>query len=136
MNVTLFCLWGALYILNVGLGFLNGAAGFLKAALVVIAVLSFLPGALLLGNGISTGNRKLVLAVRWICAVSLILTTLFLVIFFLCAAFASETVVNVVFILLSLVSAPMLSGQYWIISLFLWGCLFSATFLKKTPDRK
>lgn len=131
MNVTLFCLWGVLYILNVGLGFIAGATGILKAALVVIAVLSFLPGALLLARG----ERKIVLVIRRICIAVLSLTTVCLVALFLCAAFASESVVDVVFFLLSLVSAPMFSGQYWIIGLFLWGCLLSATFIK-IPNQK
>lgn len=131
MTLALFCAWGALYILNVGLGFLTGAAGILKAALIVLALLSFVPGVLLLRRG----DRRITLAVRWISIAVLGLTTVLLAAFFLCAAFASETAVNVVFILLSIVSAPMLSGQYWILGLFLWACLLSATFLK-TPNQK
>lgn len=135
MNIALFCLWGLLYLLNVGLGFLSGVTGFLKAALVILAVLCFVPGVLLLGNGYTRKDRKLILAVRRICIAVLSLTTVALVAFFLCAAFASESVVNGVFIFLSLVSAPMLSGQYWALSLFLWAGLLSATFLK-IPDQK
>lgn len=127
MTIALFCAWGALYLLNVGLGFLTGAAGLVKAALIVIALLSFVPGVMLLLRG----DRKITLTVRWISIAVLGLTTVLLVAFFLCAAFASMPVVNVVFTLLALVSAPMLSGQYWILGLFLWACLLSATFLKK-----
>lgn len=127
MTIALFCAWGALYLLNVGLGFLTGAAGLVKAALIAIALLSFVPGALLLLRG----HRKITLAIRWISIAVLGLTTILLVAFFLCAAFASEAAVNVVFVLLGVVSAPMLSGQYWILGLFLWACLLSATFLKK-----
>lgn len=127
MTIALFCAWGALYLLNVGLGFLTGAAGLVKAALIVIALLSFVPGVMLLLRG----DRKITLAIRWISIAVLGLTTILLVAFFLCAAFASTPVVNVVFTLLALVSAPMLSGQYWILGLFLWACLLSATFLKK-----
>ena len=131
MTIALFCAWGALYLLNVGLGFLSGAAGLVKAALIVIALLSFVPGVLLLIRGYEQKNRKLILSVRRISIAVLGLTTVLLVAFFLCAAFASAAVVNVIFTLLALVSAPMLSGQYWILGLFLWACLLSATFLKK-----
>lgn len=127
MTIALFCAWGALYLLNVGLGFLTGAAGLVKAALIVLALLSFVPGVMLLLRG----NRKITLTVRWISIAVLGLTTVLLVAFFLCAAFAPAPVVNVIFSLLALVSAPMLSGQYWILGLFLWACLLSATFLKK-----
>lgn len=130
MNIALFCAWGALYILNVGLGFLAGATGLVKAALIVLALMSFVPGGLLLVRGYCHKNRRLILSVRWVSIAVLALTTVFLAVFFLCAAFASEATVNVVFILLGVVSAPMLSGQYWILGLFLWACLLSATFLK------
>ncbi|MBR5529787.1 MAG: hypothetical protein IKU57_04865 [Oscillospiraceae bacterium] len=133
MTLFLSCAWGALYILCAGLGFLVSPSGPLKFAVILLSVLCFVPGALLLWEGCRTKNRKIILSVRWVCIVSLALTTLFLVAFFLCAAFASETVVNGVFIALAIVSAPMFSGQYWVISLALWGGLLSATFLKKLP---
>ena len=104
-------------------------------ALTILAVISFVPGVLLLGNGYIQKDRKLILTIRKICVTVLVLTTIALAAFLFCAAFASEAVVNVLFAVLALVSAPMLSGQYWILSLFLWACLLSATFLK-ISDRK
>ncbi len=131
MTAGLFCAWGALYLLTVGLGFLTGVTGLLKGALAAIALVFFVPGALLLWKGYEENNRRLIVSIRWICAMVLALTTCFLLAFFLCAAFASEAVVNVVFVLLSLVSAPMLCGQYWFLGLFGWACLLFAAFLKK-----
>lgn len=133
MTLILSCVWGALYILCAALGFVTNATGGLKFALVLLSVLCFLPGAMLLAEGYRKGNRKTVMAVRWICLASLVLTVVLLVVFFLCAAFASEAVVDAVFVLLSLFSTPMMCAQYWVLSLFLWGCLLSATFLKKLP---
>ena len=133
MIAILSCAWGILSILCAALGFIANPAGGLKFALVLLGVLSFVPGAMLLAEGYRKESRKTVFAVRWISFASLILTLIFLVAFFLCAAFASETTVNVVFTILSLVSTPMMCCQYWVVSLFLWGCLLSATFLKKLP---
>ena len=135
MNMFLFCLWGAFYILNFGLSFLTANSVILKVAMMVLAVSSFVPGCLLLIRGYQNKNRKLVLSVRWICLTSLILTTIGLVAFFLCAAFASVAVFNVVSILLAIVSVPMFSSQIWVLSLSLWALLLSATFLK-TENRK
>ena len=133
MTLALSCAWGVLYILCAALGFVANPAGGLKFALVLLSVLSFVPGAILLAEGYRRKCRKTVMVVRWVCLASLVLTVVFLVAFFLCAAFASEAAVNAVFAVLSIVSAPMMSSQYWVLSLFLWGCLLSATFLKKLP---
>ena len=135
MNLFLFCLWGVFYLLNAGLGFLNPDTQLLKTAFTFLAVLAFIPPALLLGNGYVTKNRKLILAIRKICVTVLVLTTIFLAAFFFSAALASEAVVNTIFVILTFVSAPMLSGQYWILSLFLWACLLSATFLKISDQK-
>ena len=133
MTLILSCVWGALYILCTALGFLVSPSGVLKFTLVLLSILFYVPGVLLLSEGYRNNNRKLVLAVRWICIGSLVLTTVLLVAFFLCAAFASATAVDVFFVLLGLFSVPMFSSQYWALSLVLWGCLLSGTFLKKLP---
>lgn len=130
MNKILYATWGGLYILCVGLGLLESATGVMKAALVVISLVFFVPGGLLLYRAHSAGDRKGILRIRWICVASLGLTTLALMVLIVCAAFLSETGVNVAYDVLALVSAPMLCGQYRIMSLFLWGCLLSATFFK------
>ena len=36
---------------------------------------------------------------------------------------APEALGNMLYILLTIVSAPMVCGQYWVLSLFLWACL-------------
>lgn len=135
MNTLLFCLWGAFYILNVGLGFISATNIIVKIAMIIVALATFVPGVLLLIQGFQKKNRKLIRTIRWISLGSLGLTTLCLVALLLCTAFAAQTAALIVSILLCIVSAPMFSGQYWIISLFAWAALLSATFLK-TPDRK
>ena len=134
MNKIFAFAWACLYILCVGLGIIQGATGVLKVALVIVSLIFFVPGALLLYDGLSKNNRKLVLWIRRICLISLGLTTAGLVAFLLCAAYGTGAAVDVAFDLLMLVSAPMTCSQYWILSLFLWACLLSATFFKK--DRR
>ena len=134
MNKIFAFSWACLYILCVGLGIIQGATGVLKIALIIVSLVFFIPGALLLYDGLSKDNRKLVLWIRRICLISLGLTTVGLVAFLLCAAYATGAAVDIAFDLLMLVSAPMTCSQYWVLSLFLWACLLSATFFKK--DRR
>lgn len=126
----LYALWGAMYILCVGLGRIQEPAGFGKALLVCTAVLFFLPGAILLYDGIRAGNRKAALRIRIIAAASLGLTVAALAANILSAG-ASEAVGSTLYEVLDLVSAPMLCGQYWLLSLFLWACLLTGSFTKK-----
>ena len=65
--------------------------------------------------------------------VSLVLTLCFLVANM--AVAAAETTNKLLHVLLALVSAPMLCGQYWAMSLFLWACLLFATFIKQPKEK-
>ena len=131
MNKWLYCGWGVMYILCVALSLIQGATGLMKAALLVFSIMFFVPGFLLLYNAIRDGDRKGILRIRFISLASLVLTTVCLVVFFVLAALNQEAAINVTYEILALVSAPMLSSQYWIVSLFLWACLLSGSFFKK-----
>ena len=122
-----YVLWGAWYILCAGLGFIPDAVGFGKVVLVATALIFFVPGAVLLVRGLRTGNRKTVLRIRWI-SLSILVATLILIVSNVCSVGSSETMGNVLFVLLGLCSAPMFCGQYWLLSLFLWGCLLTGSF--------
>ncbi len=125
----LYCIWGGLYVLCAGLGFLEGAQGLGKALLVIFALLFFLPGGILLYEGIRSKNRRQILRIRWISAVVLGLTLITLVANFL-SVLAPEAVGEALYDILVLVSVPMVCGQYWIIGLFLWACLLICSFHK------
>ena len=125
----LYAVWGCLYILCVGLGFVDGARGFGKFLLVLIAVLFFVPGAMILYDGIKAKNKKALVRVRIIATVSLALTVIAWIVNVMSIS-ASEKVGNVLYKILVLVSAPMVCSQYWILSLFLWACLLMASFKK------
>lgn len=125
----LYIVWAALYVLCVGLGTYEAPEGILKAAMVAIAVLFFVPPAFLLWDAKALQDRKTVLVVRWISIASLLLTLVSMMAFFIVGVKGSDAT-NILYEVLILVSSPMVCGQYWLLSLFLWGCLLSATFLK------
>lgn len=129
-EIILYALWLCLYILCVGLGTVREIAGFGKVMFILTAVIFFLPGAALLEMGIRCHRRKTVLAVRWIALCSLVLTVVVFCVN-LAMAGASAQTGQVLHDLLNLVSAPMFCAQYWVLSLFLWACLFSASFMKR-----
>ena len=129
-NPILFVLWGCLHVLCVGLGTVKEPEGFGKALLVLTSLIYFLPAILILRDGISHGKKKQISAVRWTAAASLGLTLALLVINFLSVGAGANTG-RLVYDILNIVSAPMLCSQYWVMSLFIWACLFWASFFKR-----
>ena len=129
-EIIAYCLWLCLYVLCVGLGTIENVEGFGKVLFVMTALIFFLPGVYLLYLGNHEKNRKICLRVRLIAIFSLALT----VAVFCCNVVAISASSNAGLVLndiLNLVSAPMFCSQYWILSLFCWGCLLSASFMKK-----
>ena len=126
----LYIVWGCLYILCVGLGTVDEVNGVGKVLFLLTALIFFAPGVWILHMSLQEGNRKSVLRIRIIAICSLALT---LIVFSanVMAVSASAKVGNFLYDLLNLVSAPMLCSRYWIVSLFLWACLLSASFKKQ-----
>ena len=67
--------------------------------------------------------------VRNLCALSLGLTLLLLIVNFM-TALSSEFLGTVVYGILTVVSAPMICSGYWVLSLFLWACLLMVSLKK------
>ena len=126
---TLFALWGGLFILCAGLGFIPGPQGAVRVLLTGTSLLFFVPPALLLHLH---GDRATVTLVRNLSLLSLVLTLITLVLNFL-LALSSETAGMVLHYILVIVSSPMVCSGYWVLSLFLWACLLSISrnMLKK-----
>ena len=114
----LFPLWGGLFCLCAGLGFIPEPEGLLKAIMVMLSVGFFVPGFLLL----DCGNRQTLL-VRNLAALSLAMTLLLLIGNFL-SVMGTPVLGDILHYMLIIISAPMVCGQYWFLSLFLWACLF------------
>ena len=127
--LILYILWACLYILCVGLGTVEQVEGLGKVLFVLTSLIFFLPGVGLLLLGRREKNRKLILSVRIIALASLVLTVVVFCANILAVGGASETG-QFLHELLILVSAPMFCSQYWILSLFCWSGLLSASFLK------
>lgn len=129
----LYIAWGCMAILCIGLGTIETTDIAVRIAQISLAVVFFVPGAILLYDALEAGDRKGILLIRWISIASLSLTLVAMIAFILTAA-VGHPAADPLYEVLNLVSCPMLCGQYWLISLFLWSCLFSASFFKK--DRK
>ena len=129
----LFALWGGLFILCAGLGFIPGfsqnvSAG-AQAVLTVLAVAFFAPPACLIYGAKKEKDARTLKLVRGISLLSLGLTLLALVLNVL-SAMGTVTMGNALFAVLIVVSSPMVCSGYWALSLFLWACLmlvFSAS---------
>ena len=129
-ELILYAAWLCLYILCVGLGTVEEVEGAGKVFFVLTSLIFFLPGIALLVLGRKEKNKKMILRVRIAAICSLALT----VIVFcanVIAVGASGQVGSFLNDLLNLVSAPMFCAQYWVLSLFCWACLLSASFMKK-----
>ena len=121
-NTHLYALWGGLFIICAGLGFIPEPAGFLRFFLTALSVACFVPPAALLYRADKEGDRHTLALVRNLSLASLGLTLAVLVLNVVCAM-GSETLGNVLHGVLVIVSSPMVCSGYWAMSLFLWACL-------------
>lgn len=125
----LFALWGVLFVLCAGLGFLAEPEGVLKGLMVTLSLVFFIPGLLLVHLSGQTGNCHTLKLVRNLAIASLVLTVALLIANFLSVS-ASETLGNVLYSILIIVSSPMICSQYWVLSLFFWAYLMIAAMAK------
>lgn len=129
---ALFVLWGGLFILCAGLGFIPQPEGFLRGLMTAAALGFFLVGWLILYRADKTGDRDSLLLVRNLSLLSLGLTLLLLVFSFLTLN-VSQWMGDLVHVILVIVSSPMICSGYWSLSMFLWACLLltARSYLKK-----
>lgn len=139
----LFAVWIGMYILCAVLGFLPPQEGGNKWLLVIIALLFFLPPALLLWKLWKDRDEKLLKLMQRIALIAVIATVTALVVNLLSVALIivmpeEQALIfgDVLYDILILVSTPMVCGQYWGIGLvgwvaLLWSCVFARQALKK-----
>ena len=133
MNKTsYFALWAGLFILCAGLGFIPEPQGALKWLLVALSVGFFVPPFLLVDRAGKENDRMALELTRNLAAVSLLLTVAAIIANFF-TVMGSDALGNALYAVLVIVSTPMICGQYWVLSLFLWACLlyFAMDKLKK-----
>ena len=118
----LYALWGALFILCAGLGFIPEPAGVLRVLLTGLSILFFLPPAVLVWKGRREKDRMALSLVRNLSIASLSLSVLLIIANFL-TVFRSELLGNILHGVLVVVSSPMICSGHWAMSLFFWACL-------------
>ena len=128
MNKTAyFTLWGGIFILCAGLGFIPEPEGFFRFALTTLSLLFFLPPAMLFRDAKKQKDRVVLKLLRNLSGLSLGLTLVLLIGNFL-SLMAPQWLGNVLYGVLVIISAPMVCSGYWLLSLFLWACLLTACF--------
>lgn len=127
-KTSLYTIWGVLYIICAGLGFIQEPQGILRGMMIGMALLFFVPPILLLAGSAGDPRTR-----RRICCLSAISlgVTLVLILANILAAFGGEGLGVALHVALVICSAPMFCGIYWILSLFLWAALLFATLGKK-----
>ena len=125
-NQFLYSLWGALFILCAGLGFIPEPAGALSVLLTGLSILFFLPPAVLVWKGRREKDRQGLMLVRNLSIVSLGLSATLIIANFL-VAFRSELLGDILHGVLVVVSSPMICSGHWAMSLFFWACLLIAS---------
>ena len=129
-KAILYALWVVLYIVCFALGFIAEPGASQAVAMTIMSVIFFIPGAVLLLQGMMGKDKKQLLLLRWISAVSLGLT-LVMLIANIASVNASQTTGTVLFYILNFVSVPMLCSRHYVLSLFLWACILVCTLPKK-----
>ena len=123
----LFALWGILFSLCAGLGFIPEPAGLMGSVMTFLSVAVFLPPFLLLYQAIKTGSTYDICLIRNLSALSLGLTAGVLIAN-LFSVFASESMGLILHYILIIVSSPMICSGHWALSLFLWACLLVTSY--------
>ena len=128
---TLYIAWAVMFILTAVLGFLfPAAAGLGRWALAAVSAVFFVPPWMILHRAKAEKNRHHIRLIRWLCLASVGLTALLLVLN-LRSAGLSEGLGAALNAALTVVSAPMVCSNFYVLPLFLWGTLLADTFTKK-----
>lgn len=125
----LYALWGGLLALCAGLGFIPEPGGAWKGLMVLLAVSCFIPPFLLLRRARRGRDRRTLELLRNLSVASLLVTLVLLIANFM-SVMASEALGTVLYYILVIVSSPMVCGQYWAVSLFLWAYLMIASMAR------
>ena len=121
-NRKLAIIWAILYGVTAALEFLPKLSKALSFLMILLSLAFFVPPGMLIYRGVTRGDTKLLRIIRNLCFASLGGTLLLLVLNFLTynASPAAGLVLNW---LLTLVSAPMICSQLWVVPLFGWAIM-------------
>ena len=123
----LYIAWAVMFVICAALGFIPAPKGAAYWSMFLFSLLFFVPPTILLYKAGKGRDKKELRRIRMISLISLGLTLLALALNFL-SVDATEAAGIAVYYILIIVSSPMVCGQIWVVSLFLWGCLLTASW--------
>ena len=132
---TLYIAWALLFGITAGIGFIRKPQGLAYFTMVLFSLVFFIPPTVLLTKAIHRDDKKEVGRIFWICVGSLTATLVLLVLNFLSVTSTVQTG-RILYGILTVVSAPMVCSQHWVVALFLWGCLLTAAAQYLWKNRK
>ena len=118
----LYIAWAMMYVICAAVGFVAPQTTGETIALFVVSLVFFIPPVLLAVGAYRKHSKRTFSRLALISGLSLGLTTV-VYIANIVSAYASETVGNILYWLLILVSVPMVSMGVQLFSMFLWACL-------------
>ena len=122
----LLTLWGVLFVICAGMGFVPQPGVALKILMVMLSLSFFALGGWILWQAGQKKDPATIGLIRNLSLASLVLTFVMLLANFL-SVFTSEWLGNVLHDMLIVVSSPMFCAPSWAFSLFLWACLMVAS---------
>ena len=131
-KTSYFTLWAGLFVICAGLGFIPEPQGFARVLMTAFSLLFFVPPVMLMYFAGQKKDRLTIRLIRDLSLASLALTVLLILANFF-SLMAPEAVGNVLYVLLVIVSSPMVCSGCWVVSLFCWACLLmgSLSLLKR-----
>lgn len=129
---SLWLSWLYMFILCAVLGIIPSPTGFFKFLFVVIAIGFFVPGFVLLIKADHRDDLKTIRTVRNVSIAELVLAVGMILLNF-ASALLSKDWGTVLYYMMAVLASPLVCGQYWVLTLFLWACLmfYSISLLKK-----
>ena len=121
-NKSWYIIWGVLFALCAGLGFLPEPEGLDKGICIVMSLLFFVPPVAMVYTGWEKKDLENIRLVRNLALGSLAVTLLALVANMLTLA-VPVWAGDLLYAFLVIVSAPMVCSQVWVMSLVLWAAL-------------
>ena len=131
-NKTLYIAWAGMFVLTTALGFAFPEVenGWGRFGLGLIAILFFLPPALVRARAKAEGHRFHVRLVGFLALGSLLLTVVLLALT-LIGFIWSDVLANALYAALVIVASPMICSNLYALSLVLWGTLIAGAFFTK-----
>ena len=118
--------WVAMYVAAVAMGVFWPAT----AVSTIVGIAFFVPPAVLLWDGFRSGNQKRIRCIRILSLVSLLLTMVLVSMIFVTVS-SEKNIDKLMDMLLVLCAAPLMCFKAWLVSIFGWASLLSASFVVK-----